>query len=428
KLNVPGPIYMDYPALRYFSSVSDAIKVSARFEVLQFLGITPSSLGAKGKIQVSVSSNDYHGSILPEAHSNFDDGYKVITFYVDPEALLRTAYVLRKDGWRDSLNLYQRMISKTKIESIRQYLRKHKRVFVNNIVVTLPSDVKPLTAELETIDAATLSRTEPVTFKLPGRPNSVGIIDGQHRIFAHHETVEDDAQIAQLRVQQNLLVTGIIYPENISDSEREKFEARLFLEINSTQTSAKSKLKQAIGLVLEPFSSESIATRVLNNLAKSGPLSGFIEQYFFDANKLKTSSIVSYGLKPLVKTSGTDSIFSIWDDHRKADVADGKDSDALDAYIAFCAATINRLLIAIRMNLSLGRWTTDAKTSERVLTTTYVNSFLISLRLLIGRGKSLSDANLKSSFSSIDDFKFSKYHSSQYVRMAEEIVSTCFKA
>ena len=97
----------------------------------------------------------------------------------------------------------------------------------------------------------------------------MGIIDGQHRIFAYHETVDDDPDIAQLRVQQNLLVTGIIFPEGVSALNREKFEARLFLEINSTQTSAKSSLKQAIGLLLDPFSSDFIASKVLAQLLRT---------------------------------------------------------------------------------------------------------------------------------------------------------------
>ena len=100
KITVPGPIYMDYPAVRYFAALSNSIKMSARFELLHFLGISTSAVGSRGMIQVSVPSRDYSGSILPEAHSNFDDGYKVVTFYADPDALLRTAYVLRKDGWR----------------------------------------------------------------------------------------------------------------------------------------------------------------------------------------------------------------------------------------------------------------------------------------------------------------------------------------
>lgn len=426
KLNVPDPVYMDYPAVRYFAAVSDAVRKSSRFEMLHFLGLDNSQVGANGKIDVAAQSKNFRGWLLPEAHSHFDDGFKVVTFYADPEALLRTTYVLRKDGWRDSMNLYQRMISKPKVDAIRSYLKKQKRVFINNIIVALPPEVQPLNEANETVNSATLNKAAPVTIKLPDRPNSIGIIDGQHRVFAYHEAVNDDSQIAALRVQQNLLVTGIIYPTGLSEIEREKFEARLFLEINSTQTNAKSQLKQAIGLVLEPFASESIAARVLSQLAKSGPLRGVIEQYFFDTDKLKTSSIVSYGLKPLVKTGGTDSLFSIWEHQSRDEVAAGSNDEALLEYINFCVATINRLLIAIRKNLSSGRWTTDRKVKNRVLATTYVNSFFITLRILIENNKPIGDDELETGFVGIDQFEFAKYHSSQYKRMAEEIVEVHF--
>jgi DGQHR domain-containing protein len=426
KTNVPGPAYFDYPSVRYFMALIDSIKRSARWELLHFLEITNSSVGRDGVVGHAESSKDRKGLVLPESASNFDDGYKVVSFYTDADALLRTAYVLRKDGWSDSLNMYQRMISKAKIEAIRSYLKKQKRVFINNIVVTFPPDVQPLDDNKKTVDPSTLTDIKPVWIKLPEQANSIGVVDGQHRIFAYHETANDDPEIAQLRKQQNLLVTGIIFPPGLTRADREKFEARLFLEINSNQTNAKSDLKQAIGLVLEPFSAESIAAKVLNGLAKTGPLAGQIQQYFFDTNKLKTASIVSYGLKPLVKTGGTDSLFAIWPDQNKTAVADGSDSTALEAYIAFCVKTINLLLSTIRRNLPSERWTTDVKVAGRVLSTVYVNSFLITLRLLIDKKVSLTEDELTLAFKGIQDFNFSEYHSSQYARMAEKIVETHF--
>jgi hypothetical protein len=167
KINVPGPVYLDYPALRYFGVVTDAIKCSARYELLHFLGIDLRKVGNDGAIPHGFPSLNFTGSILPEAHSNFDEGYKVVSFYADAEALLRMCYVLRKDGWRDSDNLYQRMISNKKIESIRAYLKAQKRVFINNIIVTLPHTVHPLTNDNKTIDASTLVNT---ALNRPGIP------------------------------------------------------------------------------------------------------------------------------------------------------------------------------------------------------------------------------------------------------------------
>ena len=235
------------------------------------------------------------------------------------------------------------------------------------------------------------------------------------------------AKIAILRKQQNLLVTGVIYPPGTTEPERQKFEAKLFLEINSTQTSAKSPLKQAIGIVLDPYASESIAARTLSGMARNGPLAGFIQQYFYETEKLKTASIVSYGLKPLVKTSGSDSIFKIWLESNKEKVNLQSDLELLEKYVIFCVDTVNVFLRSVKRNLEKGRWTTNSKTSGRVLATTYINSFLITLRLLIQRGEDLSEDKIRDELSGLNEFNFSAYHSSQYGRMAEKIVETFFR-
>ncbi|MEO9966480.1 MAG: DGQHR domain-containing protein [Alphaproteobacteria bacterium] len=427
KENVPNPKYLDYAELRYFANLTDCTKKTAQYELFDFLEISPTLIGAGGKIGVASELENYNGFLLPESNSNFNKGFNVVSFYVDPDALLKRSYVLRKDGWKDSHNLYQRMISKPKIEAIRKHLRVNKRVFVNNIIATLPYDTKIVNEKQETVDPATITKTQPVTIQLPRRSNSVGLIDGQHRTYSYYEAVNDDAEIAKLRVKQNLLVTGIIYPKGISDAEKEKFEARLFLEINSTQTNAKSNLKQAIGLVLEPFSAESIATRVIGELDRgSGPLNGRVERYWFDKNKLKTTSIVSYGLKPLVKTSGDDSLFHLWDDAQKEKMVETEDSTALTKYVEFCVQEINKLLIAVKMTSKPGSWTTDKNVEGRMLTTTNINAILICLRLLIENGKTAEVDDYKASLSDLKFFKFKDYHSSQYNRMAEAIYQKYF--
>jgi hypothetical protein len=139
KAEVPGVRYLDYQYLKYFLALARAIKLSARFELFHFLGFEHADVG-KNVISSSAASESYEGSILPEAHSNFGKDHKIVSFYVDPGALLNRCYVLRKDRWEETSNLYQRMISKKKLESIRKYLIEQKRVFVNNIIITLPED------------------------------------------------------------------------------------------------------------------------------------------------------------------------------------------------------------------------------------------------------------------------------------------------
>ena len=423
---VTEPVYLDYPALKYFDKLASIIKLSALSETLHFLGIAPKDI-AKGGVFSKSANESYDGSILPEASSGLPKGYKVVSFYVDAAALLDRAYVLRRDGWRSSYQAYQRMISGPKIDAIRKKLKTDRQVFMNNLIATLPDDVHPVGRDGKTIDIVGLKKTAPVTISLPQKANSIGLIDGQHRLYSYYEAKDDDPQIAQLRHHQNLLVTGIIYPPGTKHTERERFEATLFLAINSNQTNAPTPLRQEIEVFLTPYSPVAIGRQVMRRLAATGPLSGYVEEYFFDKGKLKTSSIVSYGLGPLLKLSGNDSLFAVFSHTEKSLIEKGGSEDALMAYVQFATTSINTFLGAAKSNLDKERWTTDAAVKNRLLAVTYVNSFLITMRHLIEHGHSLDFEYLKTSLSGINTFNFKAYHSSQYARMAEKIYQQYFE-
>ena len=425
RANVPEPVYMDYPSLKYFEKITAISKLSASKEILQFLRIDPDEVGEDGEFPQKGSSDSYRGSILPEKSSGFEKGYKVVSFYADPSSLLERAFVVRRDGWRGSREAYQRMLQKAKIDQIRQKLKKNQTVFVNNLIVTLPDDIQPIGEDKQTIDISKLTKTEPVQISLPRRPNSIGIIDGQHRLYSYYRTKSDDPTIAKLRNQQNLLVTGVIFPKGTSEAARERFEAALFLTINSNQTNAPKALRQEIQTILKPFENEAIAKRVMHELASAGPLEGHVERYFFDKGLLKTTSIVTYGLAPLVKLSGEDSFYTLIDPELKSRLDDKEDS-ALNEYAVFCRAKINEVLGAMKKALGPERWTTDRSVTNRVLNVTYINSFLILMRLLIKDKKSISNKSLDQKIGDISSFEFKKYHSSQYNRMAQDIYKEFF--
>ena len=422
KKNVDCVTYFDYSILKYFHSVTGAVKLSARNELLNFLGFSKEDIEG----QVLSDTTLYKGSILPEAHSNFAAGYKVVSFYVDPASLLSRSYVLRKDGWMERDGLYQRMIAKGKIEAIRTHLRKKQRVFINNIIVTLPSETRILDERKNTKDINKINNTEPVNIQLPNEFNSVGIIDGQHRVFAYHEGGSGDDKIKSLRERQNLLVTGIIYPDDIKKLDKIKFEAKLFLEINSTQTNAKSDLKQAIHLLLSPFKPVSIGKKVIHRLNEKGPLLDQIERHFYDKDKIKTTSIVSYALVPLVKLQGDDSLFKLWSEPGKDRLTDDQDEDVLNRYIDYCVEEINNFLVAIRSVLPNDRWTPVKKVKGRYLTTTIINGFFICLRKLVENEQTGTIEDYKAKLVNLENFKFDAYHSSQYARMANDLYETFF--
>jgi DGQHR domain-containing protein len=428
KDEVPGVTYLDYHIVQYFKSITDRVKKSARYELFKFLGLSQNKIGM-GAISPVTSTASYKGSILPEGQSHFPPGFKVVSFYVAPAALLERCYVLRKDGWGDEDGLYQRMISRAKVEAIRKYLLNEKRVFINNIIVTLPSNTQLTLDNGQTIDPSKITQTKPGNIQLPSEYNSICLIDGQHRVFSYYEGGKDEAAISLLRIQQNLLVTGIIYPQGISRTDRSKFEATLFLEINATQTNARSELKQAIGVLLRPFSQDSIARQIVNSLNDKNALGGHFERYFFDKGKIKTTTIVSYGVKPLVKLSGEDSLFKVWKDSDKQGLIDAPTEKLAQAYIQFCSCEINVFVAAIKASVAVDRWTADQKVKGRMLTTTIINGFIVCLRLLVEHQKPHAFDWYKAKFgaSDLNKFPFSRYKSSQYGSLGQDLYKAYFE-
>lgn len=426
KKQVTSALYFDYPIVKYFGSLAKAVKKSARTEIFAFLGLSRNQIG-EASIKASEDFKKYPGTLLPESHSNFEKGYKIVSFYIDPEALLSKSYVLRRHGWRDELDLYQRLISSKKVNAIRKYLNENDRVFVNNIIVTLPDATQLVDKKGETVDPTTITKIAPVIILIPNDFNVIGLIDGQHRIFAYHEGGDYEEKIGRLRKVQNLLATGIIYPPGITSRNRGKFESKLFLEINSTQTNASSELKQAIGLMLRPFTGESIAKAVINKLSSDGPLEGRFEVRFYEKDKIKTTSIVSYGLRPLVKLSGKDSLFSLWKKKEKDDLIKEKDQTLLDEYIEYCTKELNSFLGAVRASADASQWTTDKKTKNKILSTTALNGLIICFRKLIDEGKTGTNAHYRAKLTGLGTFDFGSYKSSQYGAMSRDLYDEFFK-
>jgi len=319
------------------------------------------------------------------------------------------------------------MILRSKLDSIRRYLVDQKRVFVNNIIVTLPSGTKILDTDENTIDTTTIHTTQPAVISIPSEFNSVGVIDGQHRVFSYYEGGTNENVIGALRSQQNLLVTGIIYPENVSDSEKTRFEAGLFLEINSTQSNAKSELKQAINQLIRPFLADSIARDVLDKLNDGqGALSGKFSQSFFDVGGLRTTSVVSYGLRPLVRPNASGPLFARWVDVDKDTFVSFEDDTARKRYIDYCANQIAIFFAAAKSRLPADRWTTSRTVQNRLLTPTVVNGLIGAMRQALDAGVVMTFENLRDRLVGLETFSFEKYRSSQYTVMSSVLFKTFF--
>jgi len=446
KKNTKGVVFFDYHLVQYFKSLSKVVKRTGRYEFCDFIGVPYEEFGGNILKSDDTSSSKYLGHILPEEKSYFKGGYKIVSFYIDANSLMRRAFVLRQEGWRKKENIgyYQRMFEPKKISSMRKYLSEKERVFINNIITTISEDKIKLYDEKDNelqIDEngqfinSSKTKVTPTKIEITDECNIIGLIDGQHRAFAYHEG--DDVyenKIKAIRDIQNLLVTGIIFPRNEKKETRLKFEANLFLEINSNQTNVRSQLKQEIELMISPFSPVAIGKRILLKLNDSGPFENFIEHYTYEKGKLKTASVVSFGLKPLIKLdeNASDTIFYIWTnpDKLKLKEKNNEEYELLEDYINFANETIRDIFIAIKSTLNNDQWSLYShRTPNGILNVTFFNGFLNVLRLLIENHQitNFIEYTKKIKGKDLHVFPFKNYKSSQYRKMGQDIYNKYFK-
>lgn len=436
--------FYDYDIAHYFKLLSATIKRSARYELFNFLNVKASEIG--NCVSDIPGSDKYKGNILPVEKSSFKDGHNIISFYIDAASLIRRAYVLRQESWReeDAGGFYQRMVSGKKITAMRKYLANEGRVFVNNIIATLSND----SAQLLDADGKIINISEegyfegneshdqiaPTQVQIDDIPNIIGIIDGQHRLYAYHEGTDVyEEKISNLRKQQHLLVTAVLFPRSVHLGTRRKFEARLFREINNTQTNISSQLKQDIDVMISPFSVTSVCKNIISKLNDSGPLANLISVHSYDKGKLKTASIVSYGLIPLIKFDDSiesDSLYRLWPNLDKKKLnKDCEEYELKKLYVDFCAEKIRDILIALKRIVPKESWQVyDPKKKQGCLSVTFINGFLNVIRCQIkNTGTLLSSEDYYQKLKDIKIEKLKEYKSSQYNKMGKAIYSDYIK-
>ena len=415
--------------LNYFQWIVQCIKRSARNEIFRFLGIRNADIGP---VSSSKESAEITAPIIyPKSFTGLKNNVRIVSFMMSAEDLLNTCYVLRKDNWSDSIWLYQRLIEKSKIKGIRGFLETKGEAFYNNIIVGLPDRVRFCDEEgnYKTIDEiGDLEGNCTLTF--PKEMNSICVIDGQHRIFAHYESGADSKQertIAELRKQLHLLVTGLVFPAEMSAEERARIQSEIFVDINSNAKLVPQNVLLQIKRIQNPIADESIAQFVIEKLNKQGAFQNLLQISTLDGGKIKTASIVRFALRYLVTvnpTEGRQSLFTYWDGDKDAFLA--MKNDAIEEYVKYCDATLRNYFGAIKKNLR-AQWDDE---SSKLLSVIAINGFIIALtRQLNING--VQDFDFYDGVFNGWNFDFSKerfpYTSSQYRKFSTRILQEAFK-
>ena len=421
--------FVEEPTLNYFCKISKCIKLSSKYELFKFLGIRKNEIGNP----VSTSGKQVLKAqiIYPEEITGLRNGVRVVSFMMSAQSLISMSYVMRKDNWEESVLLYQRLIDSNKIKKIRKFIAENKQAFYNNIIVALPDDVSFCDKDGNPVSIDELKDFESCKLEIPEEMNSICIIDGQHRIYAHYEGDSKDKyepKIKPLRDKLHLLVTGLLFPEGMSEIDKIKFQSELFLDINSNATPVPPDVLLHITMLKDPLCDVGIARKVLEQLNKKSVFLNKFEFSTLDVGKIKIASIIKFALRYLVTITPQDekeSLYSYWTGDKEK--LRNNDPDAYNAYIDFCTKTLEQYFSALKYNYK-DIW---EENDNKLLSTISLNGFIIAFNRQL-KDNGIRDyefyntcfKKLKTSIDFSND-KF-KYTSSQYRQFSSEILEKAF--
>lgn len=420
-------LFWDPETLSYFNRMAQCIQHSARYEIFRYLGLKNDEIGFSGSEGGKTTIKA--PIIYPQEATGLHNGVRVVSFMMSAEKLLRTSYVLRKDSWEESMFLYQRLIEKDKVKSICAFLAQKGEAFYNNIIVALPDNVTFEDDAGTPILVENIGDFQHCKLVLPDEMNSICIIDGQHRIFAHYEapaTEKYELQIAPLRRQLHLLVTGLIFPTEMKEPERKQIQSQIFLDINDNTKKVAPNVLTHIEMVKDPFSDIGLARRVIERLNKKRVFLNRFELSALDESKIKVASIIKFALRYLVTVTpaeGKTSLYAYWQGNKEA--FQQKDEASLNDYIEFCANSIDLYFSAIR-DAFKSSWNDPA---SKMLSVISINGFIIAFNRQLNK-YGVSDYPFYSSCLRKLSIDFSKngfpYTSSQYRKFSGRILAEAF--
>lgn len=210
-----GIQHFDEYAIRYFTELTKHLGECARFQLLGNLFGGQKITGLDNKI--------------PAIEGKMG-GYTYYSFSIEPEKLLKIAYVLhRNEANSDMMPTYQRIIKKNRLKEIQSFV-DHGGFFPNSLIISIDTDGKKLRFDLASLQGDTsISRIG--ILHLPQLYHSAYIIDGQHRLYGYANTIYASTNSIPVVAFVNLA--------------KDK-QVELFMEINENQKSVPKNLQNTL--------------------------------------------------------------------------------------------------------------------------------------------------------------------------------------
>lgn len=207
-------LHFDENSIKYYRALARHLGHCARYQLL---------------------GNLFAGMKIPEMKSTVPaiegdmGGHTYYSFSIEPERLLKIAYVLHRDEANnddDLIPTYQRLIKKERLTGIRQFIMGGG-FFPNAVVINIDTKGKKLV--LDPVDKKFQdTNTRLGLLHLPQEYRSAYIIDGQHRLYGYADT--------EYAVSNTIPVIAFV---NLPKEE----QVRLFMEINENQKTVAKNLR-----------------------------------------------------------------------------------------------------------------------------------------------------------------------------------------
>jgi DNA sulfur modification protein DndB len=155
-------------------------------------------------------------------------GHTYYSFSVEPEKLLKIGYVLH----RNKANIYmmptyQRLIKKSRLKSIQEFIDTKKGYFPNSIVISIDTQGKNIQFDRAQTQVKT-TISDIGILHLPKKYRSAYIIDGQHRLYGYADS--------EYKSKNTIPVVAFV------DLDRSE-QVKLFMEINENQKAVSKNLR-----------------------------------------------------------------------------------------------------------------------------------------------------------------------------------------
>lgn len=414
-------------ALSYFDRLAKTIRRSAKTDLWRFLELRSSDIGASNS---TADAKTIDTTIIsPDDSTGFSNGVRLVSFMISADVLLRNSYVLRKDNWGYSADLYQRLVDPNRIKKIRGYVASDGSAFLNNIILGLPPNVTFQTSDRTQVDLDAVQDYSAYRMTIPDEFNSLCIIDGQHRVFAHYEGSDDlEPKIASIRGKVHLLATGVIFPSDMTELDRLRLQSEIFLDINSNTKPVPADVLLAIQALREPYADVAVARRVLEMLNKRPVFRGMFQLSQMDQAPIKIASIVKFALRYLVDINSDTGLFAEWskEDRSREALRTKGNQKLLTEYVNYCASTLDLYFRALKAHRG-SEWQDP---ESKITSTTVINGLIIALRRSLPVLGVLSFERYSGFFEQWNvDFARTvfPFASSQYARFSQDVLRDVFK-